>query len=56
MPNFDISVDDLATISTESFSVDNRFKTQLWVKGGREIAGDEARELLNEVCLKPSFQ
>jgi hypothetical protein len=23
MPNFDISVDDLATISTESFSVDN---------------------------------
>jgi hypothetical protein len=51
-PNFDISVDDLATMSTEAYIVGNKFISQIWSKGGREIVGDEARPLLDEVCSK----
>jgi hypothetical protein len=54
-PNFNISVDDLAAVSTNAFSMGNKFITQIWAKGGREIEGDEARALLDEVCFKPFF-
>jgi hypothetical protein len=49
-PTFDISLADLAEMSTEAINVGNRFVTQIWTKGGREVAGDEVRALLNEVC------
>lgn len=34
-PNFDISSNSLSGMSTEAFSVGNRFITQVWTKGGR---------------------
>jgi hypothetical protein len=47
-PNFSLSPSDLVNIPAEAKSIGNRFITQMWGKGGREIAGDEARDLLNK--------
>jgi hypothetical protein len=49
-PTFAISPADIKNISSEARSVGNRFVTQIWAKGGRELAGNEARALLDEVC------
>jgi hypothetical protein len=48
-PNFSLSPSDLVNISVEASGIGNRFITQIWAKGGREIAGNEARALLNKV-------
>jgi hypothetical protein len=47
--NFNLSTSDLIDIPTEARSIGNRFITQIWAKGGRELAGDEAQKLLNSV-------
>jgi hypothetical protein len=47
--NFSLSPPDLINISSEARSIGNRFITQIWAKGGRELAGDEARNLLKSV-------
>jgi hypothetical protein len=49
MPNFNISASDLVDIPAEARSIGNKFITQIWAKGGRELAGDEACNLLNKV-------
>jgi hypothetical protein len=48
-PNFSLSPSDLVNIPGEARSIGNRFITQIWAKGERELAGDEARKLLNLV-------
>jgi hypothetical protein len=48
-PTFSLSPPDFVNIPDEARSVGNRFITQIWTKGGREIAGDEARALINKV-------
>jgi hypothetical protein len=48
-PNFILSPSDLVDILAEARSIGNRFITQIWAKGGRELAGDEAQNLLNKV-------
>jgi hypothetical protein len=48
-PNFSVSPLDLVNILGEARSIGNRFITQIWAKGGRELAGDEARKFLNSV-------
>jgi hypothetical protein len=48
-PTFGLSSSDLVDISGEARSIGNRFITQIWAKGGRELAGDEARKLLDSV-------
>jgi DNA repair exonuclease SbcCD ATPase subunit len=48
-PNFSLSSSDLVDIPGEAQSIGNRFITQIWAKGGRELAGDEARKLFNLV-------
>jgi predicted nuclease with TOPRIM domain len=48
-PNFNLSSSDLVDVPTEAQSIGNRFITQIWAKGGRELDGDEARKLLNSV-------
>jgi hypothetical protein len=48
-PNFNLSTLDLVDIPAEARSIGNRFITQIWAKGGRELAGDEAQKLLNLV-------
>jgi hypothetical protein len=50
-PNFSLSSLDLVDIPAEARSIGNRFISQIWAKGGRELAGDEARNLLNKVWL-----
>jgi hypothetical protein len=47
--NFNLSSSDLVNIPTEARSIGNTFITQIWDKGGRELAGDEARKLLDTV-------
>jgi hypothetical protein len=47
--NFSLSPSDLINIPGEAQSIGNRFITQIWAKGGRELAGDEARNLLKSV-------
>jgi hypothetical protein len=47
--NFSLSSSDLIDVPTEARSIGNRFITQIWAKGGRKLAGDEARNLLNKV-------
>jgi hypothetical protein len=44
-----LSTSDIVDIPAEARSIGNRFITQIWAKGGRELAGDEARKLLNLV-------
>jgi hypothetical protein len=48
-PNFSLSPIDLIDILAEARSIGNRFITQIWAKGGRELARDEAQNLLNNV-------
>jgi hypothetical protein len=48
-PTFNLSTSDLVDIPAEAQSIRNRFITEIWAKGGRELAGDEARKLLNSV-------
>jgi hypothetical protein len=48
-PTFTIPPTDLENIPSEARSVSNKFITQIWTKGGRELAGNEARALLDEV-------
>jgi hypothetical protein len=55
-PNFSLSPADLIDIPSLGRSIGNRFITQIWVKGGRKMAGDEARSHLKSVknlCLLP---
>jgi hypothetical protein len=47
--NFSLSSSDLVDILAEARSIGNRFITQIWAKCGRELAGDEAWNLLNKV-------
>jgi predicted nuclease with TOPRIM domain len=48
-PTFNLSPSDLIDIPNEAQSIGNRFITEIWAKGGRELAGDEARNLLKPV-------
>jgi hypothetical protein len=48
-PTFNLSPSDLINIPSEARSIENKFITQIWAKGGRELAGDEARNLLKSV-------
>jgi hypothetical protein len=48
-PTFSLSPSDLIDISNEARTIGNRFITQIWAKGGRELAGDKARNLLKPV-------
>jgi hypothetical protein len=48
-PTFGLSPTDLVDIPSEARSIGNRFITQIWAKGGRELAGEEARSLLKPV-------
>jgi hypothetical protein len=53
-PNFSLSPTDLIDIPSLARSIGNRFITQIWVKGGRKMAGDETRSHLKPVknlCL-----
>jgi hypothetical protein len=48
-PTFILSPPDLVDIPSEARSIGNRFITQIWAKGRRELAGDESRNLLKLV-------
>jgi hypothetical protein len=48
-PTFTISLADLKNIPSEARCVGNRFITQIWAKGGWELAGNKGRALLDEV-------
>jgi hypothetical protein len=48
-PNFSLSASDLVDIPNIARSIGSRFITQIWAKGGRELASDEARSLLKSV-------
>jgi hypothetical protein len=48
-PTFSLSPSDLVDIPSEARSIGNRFITQIWAKGGRDLAGDEAQNLLKPV-------
>jgi hypothetical protein len=48
-PNFSLSPADLTDIPSLARSIGNRFITQIWTKGGRDLAGDEARSHLKPV-------
>jgi hypothetical protein len=48
-PNFSLSPTDLIDIPSLARSIGNRFMTQIWINGGRKMAGDEARSHLKPV-------
>jgi hypothetical protein len=48
-PNFSLSPADLNDIPSLARSIGNKFVTQIWAKGGRSLAGDEARSHLKPV-------
>jgi hypothetical protein len=48
-PNFSLSPTDLTNIPSLARSIGNRFITQIWTKGGRSLASDEARSHLKPV-------
>jgi hypothetical protein len=48
-PNFSLSPADLIDIPSLARSIGNRFMTQIWINGGRKMAGDEARSHLKAV-------
>jgi hypothetical protein len=48
-PTFSLSSTDLVDIPGEARSIGSRFITQIWAKGGQDLAGDEARSLLKSV-------
>jgi hypothetical protein len=58
-PTFSLSSSDLVDIPGEARSIGNRFITQIWAKGERELARDEAWKcsILYETftCLLPWF-
>jgi hypothetical protein len=49
MSNFSLSPADLADFPSVARSIGNRFITQIWMKGGRDLTGDEARSHLKPV-------
>jgi hypothetical protein len=57
-PNFNLSLADLTDIPSLARSIGNRFITQIWTKGGRNLASDETRShlkvVLNFTCCLPS--
>jgi hypothetical protein len=48
-PNFSLSLADLIDIPSLARSIGNKFIKQIWTKGGRSLAGDEARSHLKPV-------
>jgi hypothetical protein len=48
-PNFNLSPADLINIPSLARSIGNRFITQIWTKGGQNLAGDEAQSHLKPV-------
>jgi hypothetical protein len=50
-PNFSLSPVDLTDIPSLARSIGNRFITQIWMKGGRNLAGDKARSHLKLVLI-----
>jgi hypothetical protein len=48
-PNFSLSPADLDDIPGLARSIGNRFVTQIWARGGQNLAGDEARSHLKPV-------
>jgi hypothetical protein len=46
-PTFNLSTSNLVDIPAEAWSIGNRFITQIWAKGRRELAEDEVRKLLD---------
>jgi hypothetical protein len=48
-PNFNLSPTDLIDIPSLARSIGNRFIKLVWMKGGRSLAGDEARSHLKPV-------
>jgi hypothetical protein len=50
-PNFSLSPADLLDIPSLARSIGSRFITQVWIKGSRKIAGDEARSHLKPVKI-----
>jgi hypothetical protein len=48
-PNFSLSASDLVDIPNIARSIGSKFITQIWVKGGRELASDEVQSLLKPV-------
>ena len=48
-PTFILSSTYLVDIPGEARSIGSRFITQIWAKGGRDLAGDEAQSLLKPV-------
>ena len=48
-PNFSLSPADLDDIPGQARSIGNRFVTQIWAKGGRNLASDEAQSHLKPV-------
>jgi hypothetical protein len=47
-PTFNISPTDLDNIPSEARSVGNKIITQIWTKGGREIAGTKLEHFLTK--------
>jgi hypothetical protein len=47
--NFSLSSLELLDVPAEARSIGNGFITQIWAKGGCELAGNEARNLLDKV-------
>jgi hypothetical protein len=45
---FNLSQSDLIDIPSEAQSIGNRFITQIWAKGGRELAGTKPGTCLNQ--------
>jgi hypothetical protein len=50
-PNFSLSLADLLDIPSLARSIGSRFITQVWIKGSRKIAGDEARSHLKPIKI-----
>jgi hypothetical protein len=48
-PKFSLSPSDLIDIPPEARSIGNRFITQIWANDTRELAVDEAQNMLNKV-------
>jgi DNA repair exonuclease SbcCD ATPase subunit len=48
-PTFNLSASDIIDIPAEARSIGHKFITKIWAKVGRELAGDEARKLLDSV-------
>jgi hypothetical protein len=51
-PNLSLSPADVIDIPSLARSIGNRFMTQIWINGGRKMAGDEARSHLKPVRMR----